>query len=196
MSNIYFLSKEELTNIIKDRFHPIDCNRILSAYDMADQSYGDKKTLSGAPYFFHTTRVARILLTEIDVNDSDLIIASLLHDIYKTTNDLNDEILSYNFNSYVAYLINVLKEDFEYIKKNPFRSEGLPVKIPEDDYLIIWLAEHLDNLRFSVFSPEFNPINYILNISAYLFPLSENTNNPKIKYLINELKKEKNKLLS
>ncbi len=197
MDNYYFLSKDELNVIINKIFNPIDCHRIVSAYDMADQAYGDKKTLSGNPYFFHTTRVAKILLKEINIKDADLIIAALLHDIYKTCDDISDEILNYNFNPYITYLVNSLKEDFVFIKKKPFKTaEESNVKVPEDDYLIIWLAEHLDNLRFPAFTPELNPVNYILNITAYFFPLADINPNPKIKYLISELKKEKNKILS
>lgn len=197
MDKYYFLSKDELNQLLEKKFNPIEINHIISAYDMADHTYGDKKTISGQPYFFHTTRVAKILLSELDIRDSDLIIAALLHDLYKTCDDITDEIISYNFNSYVAYLINALKEDFEFINKHPFVSnEEDIVKLPEDDYLIIWLSEHLDNLRFPAITPELNPLNYILNITAYFFPLSKNSNNDKVKYLISELKKEKIKILS
>lgn len=197
MDKYYFLSKDELNKLLERKFNPIDINHIVSAYDMADQSYGDKKTLSGQPYFFHTTRVAKILLAELDVRDPDLIIAALLHDLYKTCEDISDEIITYNFNPYVTYLINALKEDFENINKNPFIfQDDDQIKLPEDDYLIIWLSEHLDNLRFPAITPELNPLNYILNITAYFFPLSKNSNNEKVKYLISELKKEKIKILS
>lgn len=197
MDKYYFLSKEELNKLLENKFNPIAINHILSAYDMADQAYGDKKTISGQPYFFHTTRVAKILLSELNVTDPDLIIASLLHDIYKTCDDITDEIISYNFNPYITYLINALKEDFEYINNNPFIcNDDDNIKFAEDDYLIIWLSEHLDNLRFPAITPELNPLNYILNITAFFFPMSKKSNNPNVKYLIAELKKEKIKILS
>ena len=63
---------------LKTYVNPVDINRIIDAYDMADQAYGDKKTLSGEPYFFHTTRVCKILVIELGIFDSELIITSLL----------------------------------------------------------------------------------------------------------------------
>ena len=193
----YFLSKDELVELIRNKVSPIECNMIISAYDMADMAYLDKKTISGEPYFFHTTRVARLLMKELEITEPDLIIAALLHDLYKTSEEISDEIISFNFNPYVAYLVNALKEDFDFIKHNPFLSddEGR-VKIPADDYLIIWLAEHLDNLRFSSFTPEYNPVNYILNITANFLPAAETNQNSKIQYLVAELKKERNRILS
>ncbi len=195
MENYYFLSREELSSLLENKFNPIDINDIISAYEMADQAYGEKKNLSGQPYFFHTSRVVKILLSELDVRDSDLIIATLLHDLYKTSGDISDEIINYNFNPYVTYLVNALKEDIEFINKNPFNSDER-IKLPFDDYLIIWMAEHLDNLRYPAITPELNPLNYILNITTYFFPLSKKSKNEKIKYLYLELKKERIKILS
>ena len=197
MSTNYFFSKDELLESLKTYVNPVDINRIIDAYDMADQAYGDKKTLSREPYFFHTTRVCKILVIELGIFDSELIITSLLHDICKTTEDLSDNIIALNFGDYVAYLISVLRQDHEFINSNPFLGDLTEnnIRIPSDDYLIIWLAEHLDNLRFLEFNTEFNPINYVLNISNNYFPIAEKSENPFVEYLLKELKKERNRIL-
>ena len=196
MENKYFLSKDELVRLLENNFNPIDINDIISAYDIADQAYGGKKALSGQPYFFHTTRVIKILIEELFIKESNLIIAALLHDINKTSADISDEIINYNFNPYVTKLINILKEDYEYIERNQHLLKEFNLNELQDDYLIIWLAEHLDNLRYPAVTPELNPLNYVLNVSAYYFPISKNSNSPIVKYLISELQKEKNKILS
>ena len=84
---------------------------------------------------------------------------------------MSDNIIALNFGDYVAYLISVLRQDHEFINSNPFLGDLTEnnIRIPSDDYLIIWLAEHLDNLRFLEFNTEFNPINYVLNISNNYF---------------------------
>jgi (p)ppGpp synthase/HD superfamily hydrolase len=197
MSTNYFFSKDELLESLKIHINPVIINRIIDAYDMADQAYGDKKTLNGDPYFFHTTRVCKILVTELNIFDSELIIATLLHDIYKTAEDLSDKVIALNFGDYVAFLISVLRQDYEFINYNQFIDENDEqiIRIPLDDYLIIWLSEHLDNLRFLEFNTEFNPINYVLNISNNYFPIAEKSENPQVEYLLKELKKERNRIL-
>jgi (p)ppGpp synthase/HD superfamily hydrolase len=197
MSTNYFFSKDELLESLKSNVNPVEINRIIDAYDMSDQAYGDKKTLNGAPYFFHTTRVCKILVNELNIFDSELIIASLLHDIYKTTEDLSDSVIALNFGDYVAYLISVLRQDPEFVNINPFQGVFAEnsIRIPSDDYLIIWLSEHLDNLRFLEFNTEFNPINYVLNISNNFFPIAEKSGSPHVEYLLKELKKERNRIL-
>jgi (p)ppGpp synthase/HD superfamily hydrolase len=197
MSTNYFFSKDELLESLKSNVDPVEINRIIDAYDMSDQAYGDKKTLTGDPYFFHTTRVCKILIKELSIFDSELIITSLLHDIYKTTEDLSDDVIALNFGDYVAYLISVLRKDHEFLNSNPYNGEFTDniIRITSDDYLIIWLAEHLDNLRFLEFNTEFNPINYVLNISNNYFPIAEKSENIHVTYLLKELKKERNRIL-
>lgn len=197
MENSYFLSKKELSFFIKDKFDALEINRIISAYDMADVSFDDKKNICGQPYFFHNTRVCKILITELDVSDSDLLIVSLLHHIYDTCSDINDEILLYNFSPYVVYLINALKQDILRIQDKLKNIEIIrDKKFVEDDYLIIKLAEHLDNLRFASFNTDFNPLNYIMKISSILLSISQVNKNKNVQYLLNELNKEKIKILS
>jgi (p)ppGpp synthase/HD superfamily hydrolase len=192
-----YLSKEELESLINGKIEPLEINRILSAYYMADIAYSDKKSLNGSPYFFHTTRVCKILITELEIFEPDLIICSLLHEICETSDEISPEIIEYNFGPYVAYLLNILKEDYNSINKYPIPEiiNNPSLRIPSDDYLIIWLSEHLDNFRSLEISPLFNPINYILNTLSVLFPAAETSTNKHVIKLTLELKKERNKIL-
>ncbi|MBX3042509.1 MAG: HD domain-containing protein [Candidatus Kapabacteria bacterium] len=195
-SRTYF-SKEELENALNGIVDPVELNRILSAYDMADMAYSDKKSFNGSPYFFHTTRVCKILVSELGLTEPEILIAALLHDIFEASNEISPEIINYNFGAYVTYLLTILKDDFAAIKKYPMpvNDNINTLKIPSDDYLIIWLGEHLDNFRSLEVSPMFNPINYILNIISTLFPVAEKSENPAVKKLLHELKQERNKIL-
>ncbi|MDX9791357.1 MAG: hypothetical protein RBT61_11040 [Candidatus Kapabacteria bacterium] len=192
-----FFSKEELESALSTSIDPIELNRILSAYDMADMAYSDKKAMNGSSYFFHTTRVCKILCTELDVKDPDLLICSLLHDIFEACSEITPEIIDYNFGPYTAHILMILKEDYKSVSERalPPELDVQRVRLPEDDYLIIWLAEHLDNFRSLEVTPLFNPINYILNIVSVLFPIAEKSNNPLIQKLLHELKQERNKIL-
>jgi hypothetical protein len=56
------------------------------------------------------------------------------------------------------------------------------------------MAEHLDKFRRISFNPIYDPINYIKSASELYFPIAERSDNPALKYLLNELKKERNKI--
>ena len=192
-----YYSKEELDDCLRDKVSPIDMNRIISAYDMADVAFTDKKTLDGSPYFFHTTRVCKILVTELGIAEPDLIITSLLHNVFGAASEITAEIIDYNFGPYVTYLLSILNEQYEDLAGFPIPLQvgNSEIKIPEDDYLIIWLTEHLDNFRSLEVSPLFNPINYLINTVSKLFPVAEQSENPVIVALLKELKQERNKIL-
>lgn len=195
-SRTYF-SKEELEETLRDKVDPLEMNRIVSAYDMADMAYADKKSFNDSPYFFHTSRVCRILVVELDITEPDLIIGALLHDVFEACAEISPEIIDYNFGPYITYLLTILKDDYDSINNLPIPQniQNFDIKLPSDDYLIIWLAEHLDNFRSLEVSPLFNPINYILNTVSILFPVAEKSENPVINKLLNELKQERNKIL-
>lgn len=191
-----FLSKEELEHVLQNKINPLDLNRIISAYDMADWAYGDKKTIDGSLYFFHVTRVCKILIYELNIYDSELLISALLHDVYNKVEDITPEIIIYNFGPYIAYLMEVLQRDLAYLKSKPFVfGNDEIVRMPEDDYMILWLSEHLDNFRCLEITLQLNPINYILNVTQSLISNTENLQHKSVKYLVSELKKERNKIL-
>jgi (p)ppGpp synthase/HD superfamily hydrolase len=193
-----YLPKEELEKLIGTNISSIDQNKIISAYEMADAAYGDKLMLDGTPYFFHTSRVAKIIISELKIFEPEIIISSLLHDIYHSTEEISSEIVQFNFGPYVTYLVEILKEDVQKLNKLPGSldmGEGGKFRNPADDYLLIWMADHLDNFRCLDNNPNFNPINYIINVSSEFFPHAEKSSNPSVKYLMKELKKERNKIL-
>lgn len=191
-NKIYF-SKDDLIESLKGHLSGIQINRIISAYELADQAYANEYTEEGIPVFFHTSRVCKIIIKELNILNPDLIISSLLHYIYRLNDEISNIIIDLNFGPYVAYLLEILKLDVLEIK---YSSEELNFydKLPKDDYLIIWLAEHLDYFRSISLPATPNAVEYINKISAEIIPLIENTNN-KVNYLINEIKKERNKLI-
>lgn len=163
---------------------------------MADWAYADKKAMDGSFYFFHVTRVCKILIYELNIYEPEMIISALLHDVYKKVEDISPEIIIYNFGPYVAYLMDLLQKDFDFVKNHsPSDIISDSVRMPEDDYIILMLSEHLDNFRCLDVNINFNPVNYILNITQSLISKIVRTDNEKINYLLSELKKERNKIL-
>jgi len=191
-----FLSKHELEQVLQNKVNPLEINRIMSAYDMADWAYSDKKAMDGSFYFFHVTRVCKILIYELNIIEPEMLISALLHDVYKKVEDISPEIIIYNFGPYVAYLMDLLQKDFDFVKNNTSSDNSTEsLRIPEDDYIILMLSEHLDNFRCLDVNINFNPVNYILNVTQSLISKINKTENEPINYLLSELKKERNKIL-
>jgi (p)ppGpp synthase/HD superfamily hydrolase len=190
------LTKEGLQEIISGKVTSLDVNKILSAWEMAENVHHEHYLVDGTKYMEHISRVCSIVVEEIEVFEPDIIIASLLHDIYSSSQEITREIITYNFGSYVTFLIEDITDEFSIERlRRVVLASGYEstMNVTMDDYLIIRLAQHLDNFRFIDFSPIYDPLNYIIDIRAnYLLPL-QNSENPSIKYLITELKKEINK---
>jgi len=176
----------------------LDINRVMDAYDMAESVHEFQKRPDGTPYFWHPSRVARIMITEINQTDPNIVCAALLHDTLEDSHVLTPEILELNFGSYTSYLVQKLTKDIkaegpmkewvekEYIEKLMSASE---------DARMLKLADRLDTYRCLEFNVKKNPIKYIMETTEHYFPLAHGSHNLRLKYLIKELQKEQNKFL-
>ena len=187
-----FLSRQNLESYITGKIKPEDVSKIIGAYDMAEIAMQGLKNSQGVLQFRHTSRVCRIITEELNILETDLILAALLHNILLNNTGIAPTIIDYNFGSYVAYLVQIVADDYfsrysDYIKLN---IENL-----DNDALILILADSLDELRSLDFGEILNPIGFIENIKNRYFRICEAKENESVKYLINEIKKERNKIL-
>lgn len=168
--------------------------KILGAYDIAENALLEKHSPEGPKQFYHTTRICGIIIDELKINEPDMIIASLLHDIFQNSAEITSSIIQFNFGSYATFLIEALHEDnSQFESGNP--DVGILVS-GGNDLLIIRLADCLENLRCLEFDLILNPVKYISQISDRYFPIAEKSENKHVAYLVNEIKRERNKLLS
>lgn len=194
--NQTYLSKEELQKLIEDKLSPMQLNQVISAYEFSDNAFGDQKLPDGTPHFFHCTRVCKILIEEVAIYDADILSAALLHRIYRADEELSAEVIDLNFGPYVAFLLEALIDEFRFIENDPLKFDAHEkFRIPSDDYLIIWLADHLDTFRCLDYGVNQNPMKYIKETERLFFDAADESDNKNIKYLIKKLKKERNKLL-
>ena len=197
--NATFLSRDELDRLLRERgVDALAVNKVLDAYDMAESVHEFQKRLDGTPYFWHPSRVAKIMLIELNQLDANILCAALLHDALEDSNVLTPEILDLNFGSYTSYLVQKLTKDIkaegpmkewvekEYIEKLLAASE---------DARMLKLADRLDTYRCLEFNVKKNPIKYIMQTTEHYFPLAQGSHNPRLIYLIKELQKEQNKFL-
>ena len=195
--NQTFLSKSELRDKLLPIIGPVELNRILCAYEMAENVHQFQQRNDGTPYFWHPTRVTKILLDELTITEPDILITALLHDTLEDSDILNSEVLEYNFGNYVSYLVEMLTKEIR-VEDGPLREkidreyvERLK-KAPED-CLVIKLADRLDNFRCLEFNLKRNPYKYVKETSEHYMPMAEESSNLNILYLLRELKKERNK---
>lgn len=192
------LTYEELEARLAARGDLIGLSRVLDAYEMAQSVHEFQTRNDGTPYFYHCTRTARILLDELSVFDTDILIASLLHDVLEDSATVTRGVLEFNFGSYVAYMVETLTKDLERARLDP---EAVDIEHAEllakasEDCLMIKLAARLDNVRCLAFNLKRNPLVYLRNTLERYVPLAERSASPRLTVLASQIRLEANKYL-
>jgi (p)ppGpp synthase/HD superfamily hydrolase len=188
----------DLERDLTDFLNPIDIHRVMSAYDLAEEVHHEQKRNDDSPYFYHCARVCRILLKEIHVQDPDILIAGLTHDVLEDSPTLTQEVLAYNFGEYAAFIVQILTKNLDEQKVDPESIERAHVELlakSPSDCLIIKLAARLDNFRCLDFQLKRNPLMYVNRTNELYLPLADSSNNVFLQKLSEELKRERNKFL-
>jgi GTP pyrophosphokinase len=195
--NQTFLSKTELRERLMPVVGAVELNKVLNAYEMAENVHQFQRRNDGTPYFWHPTRVTKILLDELGITDPDVLITGLMHDTLEDSDILTPEVLEYNFGPYVGYMIETLTKDVK-VEDGPLREtidkeyvERL--KQSPEDCRIIKLADRLDNIRCLGFNLKRNPYKYVKETSERYMPMAEGSDNMHLMYLLKELRAERNK---
>lgn len=195
--NQTFLSKTELREKLMPTIGPVELNRVICGYEMAENVHQFQRRNDGTPYFWHPTRVTRIILDELNIIEPDTLIAGLLHDTLEDSDILTPEVLEYNFGPYVAYLVQTLTKEIR-IEDGPMREKidreyVERLKKSSETCQIIKLCDRLDNFRCLEFNLKRNPYKYVKETSEHYMPMAEGASNLHMLYLLKELKKERNK---
>jgi (p)ppGpp synthase/HD superfamily hydrolase len=137
-------------------------------------------------------------LKEIHVQDPDILIAGLTHDVLEDSPTLTQEVLAYNFGEYAAFIVQILTKNLDEQKVDPESIERAHVELlakSPSDCLIIKLAARLDNFRCLDFQLKRNPLIYVNRTNELYLPLADSSNNVFLQKLSEELKRERNKFL-
>jgi len=196
------LSRLELEESLAHHCNPIEINKVMSAYELSESVHLGQVRGDDSVYFYHSARVCKILLQELNITDVDILSAALLHDVIEDSPSLMPSlfgnVLEYNFGRYVAYIVETLTKDLARREIEPEtvdREYFDRLKQSSSDCLLIKLAARLDNFRCLGFNLKRNPHQYINETEEIIIPLAENSETTHFSYLINELKKERNKFL-
>ena len=197
--NQTYLERRDLEQMLREKeLSAIDINMVLDAYEMAETVHEFQERPDGTPYFWHPSRVAKIVVDELDIRDVAIICAALLHDVLEDSQVLSAEILEYNFGAYTSYLVSMLTKDI--------KAEGLLREIVEKDYVerlsgatedakMLKLCDRLDTFRCLEFNVKRNPMKYVMETTKHYFPLAESSEDEKMKYILKELQAARNKFL-
>jgi (p)ppGpp synthase/HD superfamily hydrolase len=197
--NRTFLAKWELESRLQDKIDVLDLHKLSSAYELAESVHEPIMRNDSTPYFYHSSRVCKILIDELEIYDVDILAAALLHDVLEDSETVTKTVLEYNFGQYVAYIVETLTKDLDRQREKPDEIDLAHVEAlrnASEDCLLIRLTARLDNFRCLEFNLKRNPISYINNTTERYLPLAERQpNNKRLQFIARELKKERNKFL-
>lgn len=197
--NQTWLPLQELAAKLSPNISPADWLRVSSAYEMAENVHMYQKRNDGTPYFWHCTRVVKIITHELELAHPNLIIAAILHDSLEDSDILNYEILEYNFGSDVSSWVEVLT------KQVRVRDEAEKAAINKEYQQrvqdgpmackIIKLADRLDNTRCIQFNLKRNPFSYIQETHDHYLPMASKAASPELHKLAEKIIAEMNRYL-
>ncbi|MCM1334426.1 MAG: bifunctional (p)ppGpp synthetase/guanosine-3',5'-bis(diphosphate) 3'-pyrophosphohydrolase [Bacteroides sp.] len=145
-----------LIDKIKATEKQYDLDKIIAAYEFADEAHAGVKRSSGEPYITHPIAVACILLEYC--MDTDTICAALLHDVVEDT-DTTLETISRKFSPEVANLVDGVTKigQVPLNTKEEQQAENIRkilIAMSKDiRVIIIKLADRLHNMRTIMFRP-------------------------------------------
>lgn len=197
--NRTFYTKEELIADVSRELDPVGLTTVLSAFDMANSVHEYQVRSDSTPYFWHLSRVARIIIRELKYVQAEVIAASFLHDVLEDSDLITADVIKYNFSAYIAYIVEVLTKNLKLM--------GIEREIEDQQYIerlgyssidckVVKFAERLDNFRCLEFGVKRNPFRYIDDTEAQYFPIAARENNPMLDYLVGEMKNVRGKLLA
>ncbi len=143
---------KNIENEITKRFSKEDAVILKRSLVLAvEQHKEQKRKFENIPYVVHPIRVAHILMTELNLEDKDIVVASLLHDVVEDC-DYSLKSIGGEFGKNVKELVDIISqrsgESKDEFLNRIFNSGNLDVKV-------LKVADRLDNIRaFKVGSGE------------------------------------------
>lgn len=147
----------ELLRIIDQSGNNYDIKKIQRAYELAEQSHGDQKRLSGVPYILHPTSVACIV-AQFGM-DTESVIAALLHDVVEDTH-ISLEQVRKNYGKDVANIVDGVTKisKIKLYSREEQQAENVRkmlIAMSNDiRVIIVKLADRLHNMRTIECMPE------------------------------------------
>lgn len=140
-------------------------------------------------YFEHLRRTSLILIDELEVHDTNLIIAALMHDSIEDTRDISAEMLEHLFGAKVSKMVKLLTKEPKNGYYERLKRHG------DIDTILVKGCDRLDNVRsLSQCSVEFQKKqvaetrNVVMPLLSYFYAKDDT----RISYLIDSINSELN----
>ncbi len=122
------------------------------ALDFAADAHEDQWRRSGEAYIMHPCSVAKILASELDVVDPEILAAALLHDTVEDVEEVTIELVGTRFGSYVAAIVEGCTKVTHSSGDKQTLSKKIHRKIfsgaaSRPEVILVKLADRLHNLR-------------------------------------------------
>lgn len=120
-----------------------DKDKIIYALNLSKKAHQGQKRDEGQDYFIHPLRVANCLIFELNIRDSDLLIAAILHDVVEDSDISLDEIKE-KFGASISKLVgNLTRDKDKETKQQKFQKTMKASK----EIRLLKSVDWLDNLR-------------------------------------------------
>lgn len=143
--------KEELLALCRRNLTAFNEELVDKAFDFAMEAHKNFVRKSNEPFFSHPIAVAKVLATEIPLDDVS-VACGLLHDVVEDNDNYNIAIINKNFGSDIALIVDGLTKIKNLFKGSEFDQaeyyRKLLLSITKDiRVIIVKLADRLNNMR-------------------------------------------------
>ncbi|MGM0545344.1 MAG: RelA/SpoT family protein [Bacteroidota bacterium] len=141
---------DQLIKVCRESLEEVDENLVSRAFKLCYLSHEGIQRASGEPYYYHPVAVAKIVASEINIDDVS-VVAALLHDTVEDT-EVTLEDIKEKFGDTVAHLIDgVTKISGVFKSRNTKQAETfmkMLLSMAEDiRVVLIKFADRLHNMR-------------------------------------------------
>lgn len=151
VSQSFKSEKEELLSLCRKNLTSYNEELVDKAFDFAMEAHKNFVRKSNEPFFSHPIAVAKILATEIPLDDVS-VACGLLHDVVEDNDNYNIAIINKHFGSEIALIVDGLTKIKNLFKGSDFDQaeyyRKLLLSITKDiRVIIVKLADRLNNMR-------------------------------------------------
>ena len=180
----------KLEEKLRQAAHPVDMDRVRTAYQVAKTAHEGQKRKDGSPYVTHCVAAADIAA---DMGlDEDSIVAALLHDVIEDTS-LTHEDIARQFGSSVADIVEGVTKltRVQYTSKEDEQMENLRKMLlamaKDIRVILIKIADRLHNMRTMAYqSPEKQRTKSLETMEIYA-PIAHRLGMQRVKWELEDL---------
>lgn len=145
-------------------------NRAVKAVNLAEELHSNAVRKSGEPYISHPCRIANALIS-LKVDDEDILIATILHDVLEDT-DIKATLLEEYFGENAVRLIKLVTKEKGVSTKVYYNNISKDKKAT-----IIKVADRCHNVSTMYFFTEEKMKEYIEETEVYILPMCSSVSN-------------------